>query len=446
MNRQRLKIPIFCIVIVCLSFCVWPPRAHASKLMRQSTSGVTEGQNAIPEADNQAKKDTPAKKSIFSMFKDKDIDFFPIPVFETRPDEGQSYGAMPVVLFSDKDSKAISVILALLGQYNSIIKFNGAAMAHYFPRPMDNPEEVLELCFEYAQKYAREATVHYVNPRFLRKYFFESNFVWLKTPFPRFYGYGAGTVKNNESNFVARNFIFETTFGYPLVKNLRAGITEKFTTTDVLTRAFPNVADTLTRYGALVGVNDSTNLIHRLSVTFDTRPSGIMSTKGTFAEGGYFLSHKALGSDQTFQGFSLEAIKLIPFFKERTITALRFFLQDMYGTGIPFYLQSSLGGPYELRAFIPNRFTDTSKMILSWEQRIKVLSIKVIGVPCDFYADPFFEAGRVFHHLDHFDFNNLQPVGGIALRGVVPPNVVGRVDMGFGREGYSIYTMLGYAF
>lgn len=390
--------------------------------------------------------ETPVTKSSKSPFANKSLDVFPIPIFETRPDEGESYGLMPVLLFSDNDTKAISIILAAIGQYNSVIKWSGAAIAYWFPNPTKNPDEVFEFYFEYAQKYFRETTLRYFNPRFKDDFFLESKFIWLKTPFTRFYGYGASTNKSGESNYVSRSFNFETTFGYYLNRNFRLNLSERFFTNDLLTRAFPNVSDTLTRYGAQGGVADSTNLIHKLSATLDTRPQGLNSKSGTFAEASYFFSVKGLLSDVNIQGFSFEASQLIPFFNKRTITALRIFAQDMYGSNIPFYLQSQLGGAKELRSFIPNRFTDTGKLIFTWEQRIKVIAMNVFDVDVEVYADPYVEVGRVFNHFNNLGFDDFQPVVGLGLRAFVPPNVLARVDMSLGKEGYAIYTVLNYPF
>lgn len=402
-------------------------------------SNTNTEQQVTPEPDLNTKK----KKS---LFKNKSISFFPVPVVETRPDEGQTYGVMPVLLFSEEDSKAISIILSAIGQWNNIVKWSGAGVAFWYPNPTDNPDEVLELYFELAQRYFRETTVRYFNPKFLDHFFLQTRFVWLKTPFRRFYGYGERSIKADESNYTSRNFDFETTFGYYLTDDLRLNLTEHFTSTDLLTRAFTNTSDTLTRYGGLPGVNDATTLLHKISLTYDTRPNGLNSKRGVFIEGTYFFSIDGFLSDQTINGVSTEAIALIPFFDDRTITVLRFFAQDMYGSNIPFYLQSQYGGAFDGRAFIPNRFTDTGKVVLTWEQRIRVLALDVFDIPVEFYADPFFEVGRVFNHVNNLGPNHWQPIAGLGLRAVVPPNVVGRLDIAVSTEGYSVYTMLGYPF
>lgn len=391
-----------------------------------------------------SRADSPLK-----FYKDKDIDFFPVPVWDTRPDEGNSYGIMPVVLFSDKESKAIESILAAIGQYNEIINFSGALIFFHYPDPVNNPDEVFEFYFEIAQKYYRELTLRYYNPKFLDKYYLNTKFLWLKTPFLRFYGYGDDSLKSNETNYTSRNFYLDLTFGYYLDfinSNLRANFTERFATTDLLTRAFTNVNDTLTTFAGNQGVADTTHFIHDFSLTFDNRPNGQNSTKGLLIDGHYFFSLGQLGSDTSFHGYSFETVYLKSFFKERTTTALRFFLKDVFGANTPFYLQPELGGDSELRSYIPNRFRDKSKFIISWEQRINVLNLNLFGIPVKFYADPFVEVGKVFDHWNNFDFDNLQPVGGIGFRAFVPPNVLGRLDIAVGKEGYSVYTMLDYPF
>jgi hypothetical protein len=392
--------------------------------------------------------EAPVKESglIGSFFKNKEIDFFPVPVFQTRPDEGVSYGAMPVVLFSEKETKAIKVILALIGQYNEHKKVSFAHAGYFFPNPTGNPDQVFDYYFEWAQKFYREAGGHYLNPHMGEHFFLEASLIWMQTPYTRFFGYGPATTDAAESDYLFNNFNTKITFGYYILPQLRVNLSERLLIGDVKTRAITSVADTLTNFGALPGVRDSTTLVHRVSLTFDNRPTGINSKRGTFAEIGYITSLNGFVSDATFNGYSLEAVQLIPWLKERTITALRFSFQDLYGSNIPMYLQSTLGGDKELRSYMPNRFVDKSKAIFQVEQRIRLIHKAIFGIPVEFYADPFFEIGKVFNNLENFSLSDLQPVGGIGLRGVVPPNVVGRLDIGIGKNGYNVYTQLGYPF
>lgn len=408
-----------------------------------ATAGAESNALETPAATSSAGR--PSLLRTFS-FKDKDIDIFPVPVVQSRPDEKQSYGLMPVMLFSDKESHAIQTIIAASVQWNNVKKISGALIYYVFPDPNNNPDEIIQLYVEMAERYYRETTLRYYNPKFMDKFYIDASFSWLKTPFRRFFGYGADTLKAAETNYVSRNFYAQGMFGYYFHPKFRLSFTENFTTTDLLTRAINDVGDTLADFGAQAGVHDSTNLIHRLTATFDTRPQGINSRFGHLAEANVFFAHDALFLDNTFVGFSFEGIHMNSMFEDKTVTVIRAFVQDMYGTGIPFYLQSTLGGDRELRSYIPNRFTDTGKMIFTWEQRITALKKTLFGIPVMLSVDPFFEVGSVFNHFNNLKGAKFQPVAGMGLRFIVPPNVVARVDIAYGEEGYNVYTNLNYPF
>lgn len=391
-------------------------------------------------------EDSLPSRGLSSWFKDKELDFFPVPVFQTRPDEGQTYGLMPVLLFSDKETQAISSILAAIGQWNEVVGGSGALVFYHFFEPVKNPDQQLQVYMQWGQHFYREISARYFDPNFLGHFYLDGNFSWIQTPFRRFYGYGAASAEGAQSNFVSNNITGSVAFGYYFLKDLRLNLTESVVSTEVKTRAITDVADTLTAFAGVAGVESDTNLLHRLSLTYDSRPSGLNSHKGTLAEIAYFMSEKALGSDHSFRGYSIEAVQLFSYLNDRMTTAARFFMQDMYGSGIPFFMQSSLGGDKELRSFIPNRFTDTGKILFSLEQRMRVIRKTLFGIPAEFWVDPFLEVGRVFHHINHLGGDDYQTVGGLGLRFIVPPNVTARIDIAIGSEGYNVYTMLGYPF
>jgi outer membrane protein assembly factor BamA len=279
-----------------------------------------------------------------------------------------------------------------------------------------------------------------------KKWYIDGNFIWLNTPFRRFFGYGSHTLEADESNYVSHGFYMTALAGYYATPRFRINLTESFISTDLKGQAIFDVADTLTRYGGLNGVQNSFNFIHKVSLTYDSRPKGPNSREGFFAEGSYFASLVPLGSDVNFHGFSTEAIHMHSMFNERTTLVFRLFAQDIYGSDVPFYLQSSLGGDRELRAFIPNRFVDNGKLIFTWEQRIKVLKKSIFGIPAELWLDPFLEAGTVFDNFKNLGASKMQTVAGLGIRMIVPPTVVGRIDIACGAEGYSVYTQLGYPF
>lgn len=399
-------------------------------------SGVSAHEKTTP-----SKGDQKEKQSIFDYFKKKDFDIFPIPVFESRPDEGLTFGLMPVVLLAD-ESQAIKAILAAIGQYNSVTNFGGAGLAYFYPEP----DQEIQIYGEMAQRYAREATIRFYNPSLAERVFIESEFSYLKTPFGRFFGLGARRVEENQSNFTSRNFMFETTGGFFFWPHFRTNLGVRFHTVDLLNRAIEDIDDTLTRYGGLPEVVDSTNLLTKFSLVFDNRPELEYSKSGVMAKSSFFVSHKKFLSDKTFEGLNFEFIHLLPLIKNRLTSAFRIHLQDVFGQNIPFYEQSTLGGSEEFRAFTPLRFVDKGKIIFQVEERIRLFDARLFGKSFSVYTDPFIEAGRVFSSFSTLGFKNWQAVGGAGFRLFVPPNIIGRLDIALGADGMEIYTELGYPF
>lgn len=74
-------------------------------------------------------------------------------------------------------------------------------------------------------------------------------------------------------------------------------------------------------------------------------------------------------------------------------------------------------------------------MSLSIEERIHLARAKVAGVNADFEIAPFLDTGQVFSDYRKVSFHSYRFTPGVGFRGVVRPNVVGRVDYGYSREG-----------
>ena len=64
----------------------------------------------------------------------------------------------------------------------------------------------------------------------------------------------------------------------------------------------------------------------------------------------------------------------------------------------------------------------------------------------DWEIAPFVDIGTVVESLLKTRSKNLQFNPGIGFRATVKPNIVGRVDFGFGNEGLAVFVGLGYPF
>jgi hemolysin activation/secretion protein len=84
-----------------------------------------------------------------------------------------------------------------------------------------------------------------------------------------------------------------------------------------------------------------------------------------------------------------------------------------------------------------DRFIDKHLVAFSIEERIHVLRTKIAGVTADLEVAPFLDTGQVFNSFKDVSFKDYRMTPGFGLRGIVRPNVVGRLDIGWSREGNS---------
>ena len=130
----------------------------------------------------------------------------------------------------------------------------------------------------------------------------------------------------------------------------------------------------------------------------------------------------------------------------RYVTAIRTAYNQTRGADIPFLERSILGGKNTLRGHGDNRFIDSSYVLINVEERIRLFRYRVFNVNTDWELAPFVDLGVVAQDLLDVDVRNFVANPGIGFRAVVRPNVVGRVDIGFGKEGPAVFATLGYPF
>ena len=59
---------------------------------------------------------------------------------------------------------------------------------------------------------------------------------------------------------------------------------------------------------------------------------------------------------------------------------------------------------------------------------------------------PFIDDGRVFHNIDENPVDHLLVAGGLGMRAVAKPFIVGYLDIGYGGEGVAIFSGINYPF
>ncbi len=108
------------------------------------------------------------------------------------------------------------------------------------------------------------------------------------------------------------------------------------------------------------------------------------------------------------------------------------------GSGVPFYLQSSLGGGRLLRGYDAYRFRDDKLLALAAEYRFELRPKIELAL--------LYEAGQVFRTLLEFRSRNLLHSWGAGIRIKSPRNVRLRLDVLRSPEGTQVHLELGPSF
>lgn len=375
------------------------------------------------------------------LLKDAQYRFFPIPVVATDPAEGQTYGILPIVTANDAQDNVISIMGAAL-QYNSVIKFNGFGIWILTP----SPDEELRLFGGAATKFYREASIDYVNSGLIdHRLRVEAHGLYIEDPFERFFGFGPDQPKAAESNFTSLLFRTWGEAAFEIAKHVSLVGQLDWARLALQPRAIDSLADTTATYGTLPEVTGSNQLSLRAGMRWDSRDNTFFPTRGALVSLIGTLSKQLTGPDTTFGGVELRS-KVAWQPHRRFTTVGHVWFQQLLGDQIPFFHQSSLGGERSLRGFISRRFTDHGAALLELEERITIKEWRIFGTPVTFSIDPFIGVGQVFHRVRDIGPTHFEPAGGVGFRMRAPPSVLGRIDVGYTRDGVAVYTTLDYPF
>ncbi len=379
---------------------------------------------------------------IADFYKDAKWNIFPVPIFKTSPSEGKTYGLMPVVIASDKNSN-LKTIVGNAYTYNKITGLSSFLAAYIYPRE----ETMLHFFAEYAQRFSREATAKFHHlPQGKGSIIFGGKLSYIQYPFRRFFGFGPATLQTNETNYVGENFELESFGGFRFFDSLSLTYKQNFIIQKLHDRAINNINDTKQTFAGDNQVVGSNNFIHTLEASYDTHENPSFSDRGEMLSLAYLTSLAKLGSDFTFQGYDLKGKLTRSLGSKRFTTVIFAKLSQRFGNTIPFYHQNQLGGEKELRAFVKGRFTGRHSLLFDIEERIEIHQWTILNTKVALSLDPFFSIGQVFNDFSEIQSGNLQPVGGIGIRAKVKPAVVGRLDIGYGREGLGLFATIDYPF
>jgi len=372
-----------------------------------------------------------------------DVQYFPVPSVSTSRNDGNDAGLIVPVLITDPDGELKYIVAPMLVR-NSIVGTRGAInLFRYEPGGKQ-----IQFIGSFTERIERKVVFNYTDPAFSQgRYSLNFGASFFKNATSRFFGLGQTTPESNETNYTAREGRMNWRFGVYANEVTQISVGQRFR--DVrLQKGATDLPFTVDRFSDVEGVQGETIILgHRATFYYDTRNNLVSPTDGmamtAYAEVNQNIRN---GDHPVYSRYEFEVKKLFPSESKRAILVVRADLQATIGTQVPFFEQSSLGGQNNLRGFGGDRFIDKNLVAVSIEERIHLARTKVAGVNADFEIAPFLDTGQVFNDYSDVSFKSYRMTPGVGFRGIVRPNVVGRVDYGYSREGGAIFAGLDFPY
>lgn len=364
----------------------------------------------------------------------------PLPVWATLPNEGNTWGAMPVFLRVCPDDKRTESIIAPSVTWNSVIHVTGTFRWYYYPS--DDTTFTLVASASTRINYNLLLVWQRV-PTEVGRSSDELTLRLQRSAFFRFFGLGPDTLAGAETSYTRLRVLANGRRGVNVAPHLNLGVTLGVEHDGVQDIGVPGLPLSPQVFPDAPGMGGATLLSQAVDLRWDDRPGG------DYADRGFRLDLSAgvvegLAGSPTFLRAGMEARGLLPELDWIT-GAARFAWSAVSSAQAPFYRQSSLGGSLLLRGFTEDRFIDRQAWTLELEQRIRLFQTHIYGVIADWRVDPFVAMGQVFGAFDSA-LSRPQLAAGVGFRAFVHPNVLGRIDVAQGGEGFKVYVELGYPY
>lgn len=381
------------------------------------------------------------------MFPDQaqaEVKFFPIPAISTSKNDGNDFGLIVPALFTGPDGD-LKYLLAPMLIHNSYVGARGTLnLFRYEPGGKQ-----LKAMASWSEKIEHKFLFNYVDPGFSNgRYSIEFGAMNFKNATMRFFGLGPTTQKGEQTNYTASETRLNWRFGVYANEVTQIAVSQRLRIMQPIQQGaatmFPFSRDV---FPEAPGMDGATILGQRITFHYDTRNNLVTPTDGmaitAYAELNYNFHQ---GVDPVYSRYGLEIKKMFASESKRAILVIRGDLQATLGSDVPFYEQSSLGGQNNLRGFGVDRYIDKQLIAFSIEERIHILRTRLAGVMADFEIAPFIDTGQVFNSYKNVSFKDYRITPGVGFRGIIRPNVVGRIDYGFSKEGGAIFAGLDFPY
>jgi hypothetical protein len=364
----------------------------------------------------------------------------PLPVYATLPNEGSTFGFMPVFLRVQTSSERTEAIYAPSVSYNDTIGTTGTGRFFIYP----NDHQTLDIVASASTRVNRGGYVLWENlPNEAGQWTDEALFRLSRNVFFRFFGIGPDTLDGAESSYTRIMVLTQWRRGYNVTKYFNVGAQVVAVRNDVQDIGVAGLPLSPEAFPGTPGMSGASTVEESLSLRYDTRTGRDYSTDGfysSFQVGGV----EGISDSPTYLKMQFETRLLVPE-TDRFQAGFRALWRYVNSPNVPFYQQSSLGGSNVMRGFTEDRYIDQGAWTAEFEQRIRLFSTHIYGVTTDWRVDPFVAVGQVYGD-DSGIISHPQITGGLGFRAFVRPNVLGRVDVASAGRGLETYVELGYPF
>ena len=373
----------------------------------------------------------------------------PIPEVATNPNGGVTYGMLVAVLFKDKQNQINSIFAP---DVNNNTDLGAGGTVRYFAYPSEDTQWYALAGAQ--QNIARTVDVNYQTGRMHERWWsFNGQVFFERDPTERFFGIGNDTRLGAESNFTTEQVYVRGLFGWNILRDLQLALITRPRYVRIQEGAFNSIAQTTQVFPNVKGINGGTEVYDEMRLTYDTRDSVDIPRQGGVAliYGG--ISDRRFLSSSSYDRVGAELRHYWTIGKRLTIAGHSYIQYTPAGNETPFWAMARLGGEdsllweqQTLRGYGAGRFVDNNLWAANVEFRTRVFETDLFNTHGILELAPFGEAGRVFHNMSADPVADLHPVGGIGLRAIAEPFVVGYVDIGFGGEGPAIFSGINYPF
>ncbi len=368
----------------------------------------------------------------------------PLPVIASSPNEGITSGALTAfLLHNGKDE--VSTLLAPQLNYNKNFGTTGTLYGAFYP----SPDRSWELTLSQSTTINHDYDAKFRDKSLLDKKLELNGFVFsIADGSSRFFGFQSDSLKENESNYTDYEDGFNFSVGYDIAPHLQIQFGDRFRHVRIgpgAVTAIPYIKDKFD--DTIPGVNGFITHAQRLALIYSTMDSRDMPTEGFYTRLSVESSGKTLGSSNDYRHYEVEVKGYVPLDEnKRFISVQRIAYFQTLGPAVPFLERSILGGENTLRGYGRNRFIDSCYLLVNLEQRIRLFRWTIFNVNADWELAPFVDLGTVMPSLSDIRAKSFEFNPGLGFRAVVRPNIVGRVDVGIGKDGPSVFVGLGYPF